>query len=160
MSNAERALDVEGAAGVRGPLSWRNPPGRCMARIAPPSRDSSSINGPAARGFVIRRRGCSSFSPGPASPIDFDGGGSGISCEAIVHAVAKHRFRRLLVEAGAYSVSGTVSRFLKEGQLDRLHIQLALVVLARKGRSSTQAASETCGGQSRACAANALLGDD
>jgi riboflavin biosynthesis pyrimidine reductase len=56
----------------------------------------------------------------PASPIDFDGGGSGISCEAIVHAVAKRGFRRLLMEADAY----TVSRFSKEGQRDRLHIQL------------------------------------
>jgi riboflavin biosynthesis pyrimidine reductase len=42
-----------------------------------------------------------------------------------VHALAERGFRRLLVEGGAY----TVSRFLEEGQLDRLHILLAPVLL-------------------------------
>ena len=60
--------------------------------------------------FIIRRRGC---------PIPVP------SCEAIVHAVAERGFRRLLVEGGAY----TVSRFFEEGQLDRLHILFAPVLL-------------------------------
>jgi riboflavin-specific deaminase-like protein len=75
--------------------------------------------------FVIRRRSCTIPVPEPASPIYFDGDGSGISCEAIVHAVAERGFRRLLVEGGAY----TVSRFVEEGQLDRLHILMAPVIL-------------------------------
>ncbi len=61
--------------------------------------------------------------PDTASPIHCDGFGRGISREAIVHAVAKRGFRRLLVEGDAY----TVSWFLEEGQLDRLHILLVPV---------------------------------
>ncbi len=54
-----------------------------------------------------------------------------MSCEAIVHAVADRGFRRLFVEGGAY----TVSRFFPEGQLDRLHFLLALVLPTdEKGR--------------------------
>jgi diaminohydroxyphosphoribosylaminopyrimidine deaminase/5-amino-6-(5-phosphoribosylamino)uracil reductase len=75
--------------------------------------------------FVIHRRGCQAPVPEPASPIYIDGYGREISCEAIVHAVAERGFRRLLVEGGAY----TVSRFFEEGQLDRLHILLAPVLL-------------------------------
>ncbi len=75
--------------------------------------------------FVVRRRGCHVPVPEPASPIYFDGGGNGISCEAIVHALAERGFRQLLVEGGAY----TVSRFVEEGQLDRMHILLAPLVL-------------------------------
>ena len=75
--------------------------------------------------FIIRRGGCQAPVPEPASPIYIDGYGRGISCEAIVHAVAERGFRRLLVEGGAY----TVSRFFEEGQLDRLHILLAPVLL-------------------------------
>jgi len=51
----------------------------------------------------------------PATPIYFDRNGRGISCEAIVHAVAERGLSRLL-EGSAY----TVSWFLEEGQLDRL----------------------------------------
>jgi len=75
--------------------------------------------------FIVRRGGCQAPVPKPASPIYVDGYGRGISCEAIVHAVAERGFRRLLVEGGAY----TVSRFFEEGQLDRLHILLAPVLL-------------------------------
>jgi diaminohydroxyphosphoribosylaminopyrimidine deaminase / 5-amino-6-(5-phosphoribosylamino)uracil reductase len=75
--------------------------------------------------FIIRRRGCRISLPEPASPIYVDGYGRGISCEAIVHAVAELGFCRLLVEGGAY----TVSRFFEEGQLDRLHILFAPVLL-------------------------------
>ena len=60
----------------------------------------------------------------PARPIYFDGNGRGISCEAIVHAVAERGLSRLL-EGSAY----TVSWFLEEGQLDRLHILLAPLLL-------------------------------
>ena len=56
----------------------------------------------------------------PARPIYFGGNGRGISCEAIVHAVAERGLSRPL-EGGAY----TVSWFLEEGQLDRLHMLLA-----------------------------------
>ena len=75
--------------------------------------------------FIIRRRGCPIPVPEPAIPIYVDGYGCGISCEAIVHAVAERGFCRLLVEGGAY----TVSRFFEEGQLDRLHILFAPVLL-------------------------------
>lgn len=75
--------------------------------------------------FIIRRGGCQAPVPEPASPIYVDEYGREISCEAIVHAVAERGFRRLLVEGGAY----TVSRFFEEGQLDRLHILMAPVIL-------------------------------
>ena len=75
--------------------------------------------------FIIRRGGCQAPVPEPARPIQFDGYGRGISCEAIVHRMVERGFRRLLVEGGAY----TVSRFFEEGQLDRLHILLAPVLL-------------------------------
>ena len=44
--------------------------------------------------FIIRRRGCSIPLPETASPIYVDGYGRGISCEAIVHAVAELGFCR------------------------------------------------------------------
>jgi riboflavin-specific deaminase-like protein len=75
--------------------------------------------------FIVRRRGCPIPVPEPAIPIYVDGYSRGISCEAIVHAVAERGFCRLLVEGGAY----TVSRFFEEGQLDRLHILFAPVLL-------------------------------
>ena len=76
----------------------------------------------------------------PPRPIYFNGDGRGISCEAIMHAVAERGLSRLLVEGGAH----TVSWFLKEGQLDRLHILLAPVLLG-DGRAclQTQAAAGT-----------------
>ena len=91
-------------------------------RLPAPSRCLEKNGAPV---FIIRRGGCQAPVPEPASPIYVDGYGRGISCEAIVHAVAERGFRRLLVEGGAY----TVSRFLEEGQLDRLHILLAPVLL-------------------------------
>jgi diaminohydroxyphosphoribosylaminopyrimidine deaminase / 5-amino-6-(5-phosphoribosylamino)uracil reductase len=91
-------------------------------RLPAPSRCLEKNGAPV---FIIRRSGCLAPVPEPASPIYVDGYGRGISCEAIVHAVAERGFRRLLVEGGAY----TVSRFFEEGQLDRLHILLAPVLL-------------------------------
>jgi diaminohydroxyphosphoribosylaminopyrimidine deaminase/5-amino-6-(5-phosphoribosylamino)uracil reductase len=91
-------------------------------RLPAPSRCLEENGAPV---FIIRRGGCQAPVPEPASPIYVDGYGRGISCEAIVHAAAERGFRRLLVEGGAY----TVSRFFEEGQLDRLHILLAPVLL-------------------------------
>ena len=91
-------------------------------RLPAPSRCLEKNGAPV---FIIRRGGCQAPVPEPASPIYVDGYGRGISCEAIVHAVAERGFRQLLVEGGAY----TVSRFFEEGQLDRLHILLAPVLL-------------------------------
>ena len=91
-------------------------------RLPAPSRCLEENGAPV---FIVRRGGCQAPVPEPASPIYVDGYGRGISCETIVHAVAERGFRRLLVEGGAY----TVSRFFEEGQLDRLHILLAPVLL-------------------------------
>ena len=91
-------------------------------RLPDPSRCLEENGAPV---FIIRHSGCPVPVPKPASPIHLDGYGLGISCEAIVHALAERGFRRLLVEGGAY----TVSRFFEEGQLDRMHILLAPVIL-------------------------------
>ena len=74
------------------------PVGRNRARIV---MDPNGIRAPCrwmeANGapvFIIRRRGCPVPLPHSASPIYVDGYGRGISCEAIVHAVAERGFRR------------------------------------------------------------------
>jgi diaminohydroxyphosphoribosylaminopyrimidine deaminase / 5-amino-6-(5-phosphoribosylamino)uracil reductase len=100
-------------------------------RLPAPSRCLEENGAPV---FIIRRGGCKAPVPEPASPIYVDSYGRGISCKAIVHAVAERGFRRLLVEGGAY----TVSRFFEEGQLDRLHILLAPVLLG-DGKAGLQA---------------------
>jgi diaminohydroxyphosphoribosylaminopyrimidine deaminase/5-amino-6-(5-phosphoribosylamino)uracil reductase len=99
-------------------------------RLPAPSRCLEENGAPV---FIIRREGCQAPAPEPANPIYVDGYGRGISCEAIVRAVAERGFRRILVEGGAY----TVSRFFEEGQLDRLHILLAPVFLG-DGKSGLQ----------------------
>ncbi len=92
------------------------------ARLLPSSR---CLSGDGSATFVLRREGCNSQIPAPARPIYLRGDETGFSCKAIIHALAQHGFRRLLVEGGA----NTVSRFFEEGQLDRLHILVGPVFL-------------------------------
>ncbi len=98
MTKAERSFDAKRHRGRQ----------ECL----PVQRRYLELNG--APVFVVRRWGCPVPVSEPMSPIYRDGGGSGISCKAIVHAVAELGVRRLPVEGGAY----TVSRFVEEGQLD------------------------------------------
>ncbi|HEX4505946.1 MAG TPA: RibD family protein [Alphaproteobacteria bacterium] len=82
---------------------------------------------------VLAEDGCPVFviqahdRPRPAwvTPITIPSEGHQIAPAAIVAALAKQGFRRLLVEGGA----GTLSGFLAAGAIDRLHISVAPVII-------------------------------
>jgi riboflavin-specific deaminase-like protein len=76
--------------------------------------------------LVIRRSSCRVPLPGGVRRIEVaSGNGAGLTCAAIVHALFREGLRKLLVEGGA----STVSRFIEEGQLDRLHLLVGPVLL-------------------------------
>jgi riboflavin-specific deaminase-like protein len=75
--------------------------------------------------FVIRRLGCEKPLPDGAVKLALRDNGQGFACRAIVSALNEAGLRRILIEGGA----NTLSRFIEEGQLDRLHLLIGPVLL-------------------------------
>jgi riboflavin-specific deaminase-like protein len=83
------------------------------------------LNDSAAPVFVIRRLGCEQPLPAGAAKLVLPDDGRGFTCRAIIDALNAAGLRRILIEGGA----NTLSRFIDEGQLDRLHLLVGPILL-------------------------------
>lgn len=77
--------------------------------------------------IVLRREGCNHPLPSGARALSVPAPGpaTAFACKSIVDTLFAAGLKRILVEGGAT----TVSRFLEEGQLDRLHVLVGPVLL-------------------------------
>ncbi len=111
-------------------LTVRRVPGRSPARVIidPNGRMHGAarcLSDGAAPVYVLRRAACALPVPEGSSRISLPANGAGFTCADIVQALAGMNMRRILVEGGAH----TISRFIDEGQLDRLHLLIGPVLL-------------------------------
>lgn len=83
------------------------------------------LNDGAADVYVLRRHGCDKPLPQGAQRICVPGPDGAFRCGDIINALFHADMRRILIEGGAE----TVSRFLEERQLDRLHLLIGPVLL-------------------------------
>jgi riboflavin-specific deaminase-like protein len=77
------------------------------------------------RRLVITRPGRQEPLPAGVEVVTLEAAEGGFAPADILTALAAHGMRRILIEGGAH----TVSRFLKAGCLDRLHIVVAPIIL-------------------------------
>lgn len=111
-------------------LTVRRVPGRSPARVI--IDPNCRLEGPLrclsdneSAVYILRREGCERDIPEGSRRITLPDEGSGFTCAAIVRALYETGLSRILVEGGAT----TISRFLDEGQLDRLHLLVGPVLL-------------------------------
>jgi diaminohydroxyphosphoribosylaminopyrimidine deaminase/5-amino-6-(5-phosphoribosylamino)uracil reductase len=84
-----------------------------------------------ARRCVVRAEGCESATGDGLEMIHVASDGSRLCPHAIVAALGRRGFARILVEGGP----GTISGFLEAGALDRLHVLVAPVLIG-SGRAA------------------------
>jgi diaminohydroxyphosphoribosylaminopyrimidine deaminase/5-amino-6-(5-phosphoribosylamino)uracil reductase len=91
--------------------------------------DAVCLNGDDnARRLVIRREGSDTALPAGVEALDIAGSADAdapIAPDAIVAALGRAGFRRILIEGGAY----TISDFIRAGCIDRLHMLVAPVLI-------------------------------
>lgn len=105
----------------------------------------------AAEVIVLRREACQGEVPPGALRLTIRPAHSGcFDCGAIVEALFARGFRRILVEGGA----GTISRFIDEAMLDRLHLMVSPVLL---GAGKTGINLSTVDSLARALRVNAQI---
>ncbi|GGK52505.1 RibD family protein [Salinarimonas ramus] len=110
-------------------LTVRRVPGRSPARVVldPNGRlspDAAVWRDDGARRVLLRRRRVTAPVPGGVELVAFSEEGT-IAPGAIVAALGRLGFGRILVEGGAE----TVSRFLADGALDRLHVLVSPMLI-------------------------------
>lgn len=110
-------------------LTVRRVPGPSPARVVldpngrlPPQANVWRDDG--APRIALRRAGVGGALPAGVARVDLPGEGA-VAPEAIVAALGRLGFARILVEGGA----NTVSRFLQAGCLDRLHVLVAPLLI-------------------------------
>lgn len=87
--------------------------------------DALVLRDDGTRRVVIRREAITAERPPGVEIIDLPAGESGISARDILTALAERGLRHILVEGGAR----TLSRFIAEDTLDRLHLLVAPVII-------------------------------
>lgn len=115
-------------------LTVRRAKGRNPARVVIDPRgrlphDAICLGGDDdARRLVIRREGSGAALPAGVEALDIPGSAdteAPIAPAAIVAALGRAGFRRILIEGGAY----TISDFIRAGCIDRLHMLVAPVLI-------------------------------